>query len=243
MSENVKLNHLFERFGELRGSQPVKKTSESVSESFKKKLGEMSGSDESKPAPSRSRARRHQPPKIAKLEKELPEEQKNQPTMPKFVKSRRISMKHAKRLARYAPLIENAAKKHNVPVELICGVILQESGANPRARSHCGARGLMQLMPATARRFGVRNSYDPAQNIDGGVKYLRWLLDRFDGDIELALAGYNAGEGNVEKYGNKIPPFRETQAYVPAVLSFTQSIVDIFSEKLAVNLPAYARKA
>jgi soluble lytic murein transglycosylase-like protein len=101
----------------------------------------------------------------------------------------------------------------------------------------------MQLMPATARRFGVKNSYDPAQNIDGGVKYLRWLLDRFDGDIELALAGYNAGEGNVEKYGNKIPPFRETQAYVPAVLSFTQSIVEIFSVKLAANLPTYARKA
>jgi soluble lytic murein transglycosylase-like protein len=243
MSENVKLNHLIERFGEFRGMKPVKKTSESVSETFKKKLGEMSSPDEGKPAPRRSRGRRHQPPKIAKLKEELPEQQTRQPAMPKFVKSRNISMKHAKRLARYAPLIENAAKKYNVPVELICGVILQESGANPRARSHCGARGLMQLMPATARRFGVKNSYDPAQNIDGGVKYLRWLLDRFDGDIELALAGYNAGEGNVEKYGNKIPPFRETQAYVPAVLSFTQSIVEIFSVKLAANLPTYARKA
>jgi soluble lytic murein transglycosylase-like protein len=243
MSENVKLNNLIERFGDFRGLKPAKKTSESVSESFKKKLGEMAAPDEGEAVPSRSRARRHQPPKIAKLQKELPEQQEKQPTLPKFVKSRSISMKHAKRLARYAPLIESAARKHNVPVELICGVILQESGANHRARSHCGARGLMQLMPATARRFGVKNSYDPAQNIEGGVKYLRWLLDRFDGNIELALAGYNAGEGNVEKYGNKIPPFRETQAYVPAVLSFTQGIVDIFSEKLAMNLPAYARKA
>jgi len=248
MSENIKLNHLIERFGEFRNQQPAKKTSETVSESFKRKLDEMSAPVEGDAQPMRSRARRHQPPpKIAKLEHELPEQQQQQLdeqlTLPKSARSRNISMKHAKRLARFAPLIESAARKHNVPVELICGVILQESGANPRARSHCGARGLMQLMPATARRFGVRNSYDPAQNIDGGTKYLRWLLDRFDGDIELALAGYNAGEGNVEKYGNRIPPFKETQAYVPAVLSFTQSIVDIFSENLAFNLPTYARKA
>ena len=100
----------------------------------------------------------------------------------------------------------------------------------------------MQLMPATARRFGVRNSFNPAQNINAGTKYLRWLMDRFDGNVELALAGYNAGEGNVEKYGNKIPPFKETQAYVPSVLSYTQSMIDIFSTQIAQLLPGYARR-
>lgn len=251
MSENVKLKGLLERFGQFRELKPAKKTSESVSDSFKKRIEKMSVSPDRKRPRSRSYgARRHQPPKISNLKEEIPSkrqatsnEQDVLPKMPKSVKGRRISMKHAKRLARFAPLIERSAKKHKVPVELICGVILQESGGNSRAVSHCGARGLMQLMPATARRFGVRNSFDPAQNIDAGTKYLRFLLDRFDGKIELALAGYNAGEGNVAKYGNRIPPFKETQAYVPAVLSWTQSIIDIFSEQLAATLPTYARKA
>jgi len=160
---------------------------------------------------------------------------------------RSISLKHARRLAKYAPLIQSAARRHNVPVELICGIILQESGGNARARSHCGARGLMQLMPATARRFGVHNSYDPAQNIEGGVKYLRYLIDRFDGDLELVCAGYNAGEGNVAKYGNKIPPFRETRKYVPAVLGYTRAMTAILEATrptiATASLPDYARRA
>lgn len=163
------------------------------------------------------------------------------------IAKRSISLKHAKRLAKYAPLIQSAAKRHNVPVELICGVILQESGGNARARSHCGARGLMQLMPATARRFGVKNSYDPAQNIEGGVKYLRFLIDRFNGDLELVCAGYNAGEGNVAKYGNKIPPFRETRNYVPAVLGYTRAMTAILEATrptvATASLPDYARRA
>ena len=165
----------------------------------------------------------------------------------KNMAQRNISLKHARRLAKYAPHIQAAAKRYNVPVELICGVILQESGGNPKARSHCGARGLMQLMPATARRFGVKNSYDPAQNIDGGVKYLRFLIDRFKGDLELVCAGYNAGEGNVAKYGNKIPPFRETRNYVPAVLGYTRAMIKIMEATrpaIASNgLPDYARRA
>ncbi|HPQ80159.1 MAG TPA: lytic transglycosylase domain-containing protein [bacterium] len=155
--------------------------------------------------------------------------------------TRKITSVQARRLARYAPVIEFCAKKYNVPVELICGVILQESGGNPRAVSHCGARGLMQLMPGTAKRFGVKNSFDPVQNIDGGTRYLRFLLDKFEGKMDLALAGYNAGEGNVVKYGNRIPPFAETRGYVPAVLGYTQTLVNFFALK-GPALPANARR-
>jgi soluble lytic murein transglycosylase-like protein len=90
----------------------------------------------------------------------------------------------------------------------------QESSFKSRAISPKGARGLMQLMPLTAARFGVTNIFDPRQNIEGGARYLRFLLDRFDGNINLALAGYNAGEGAVEKFGWRIPPYSETQEYV-----------------------------
>jgi soluble lytic murein transglycosylase-like protein len=90
----------------------------------------------------------------------------------------------------------------------------QESSFKSRAISPKGARGLMQLMPPTAARFGVTNIFDPRQNIEGGARYLRFLLDHFDGDLNLALAGYNAGEGAVEKYGWRIPPYSETQEYV-----------------------------
>ncbi len=161
---------------------------------------------------------------------------------PQFSKPKTITTEQAHRLARYAPIIQDAAAKHNVPVELICGVILQESGGNARATSPAGAKGLMQLMPATARRFGVKNIYDPAQNIDGGTAYLRFLMDRFKGKIELVLAGYNAGEGNVEKYGNKIPPFAETKAYVPNVLGYTQSMINILLAAKSEELPANARR-
>lgn len=168
-------------------------------------------------------------------EKKEPQKSEHKPLQrPCFGKSKPISTEQAKRLAEYAPLIQESAAKHHVPVELICGVILQESGGNAKARSHCGAKGLMQLMPATARSLGVKNAYDPVQNIDGGTKYLRKLLDRFDGDVHLALAGYNAGEGAVVKHGNKIPPYKETQHYVPSVLGYTQSMVEILlaSEQL-----------
>ena len=159
---------------------------------------------------------------------------------PQLGKPKTISGVQAQRLSRYAPMIQDAARRNNVPVELICGVILQESGGNHRAVSSSGAKGLMQLMDPTAKRFGVANSFDPKQNIEGGTKYLRFLLDRFHGNVQLALAGYNAGEKNVEKHGNKIPPFRETQNYVPAVLGYTQSMIEILSE--APRMPANARR-
>lgn len=126
-----------------------------------------------------------------------------------------------RKLATYKPYIKAAAARYDLPEELIAGVIWQESRANPRAVSHCGAMGLMQLMPGTARHLGVSNAFHPGQNIDGGAKYLRQMLDKF-GKVEHAVAAYNAGPGNVQKYGG-IPPFRETRDYVPKVLGGAQS--------------------
>lgn len=120
-------------------------------------------------------------------------------------------------------LIRQAAQQHGISEGLIKAVMHTESGFNINARSPVGAQGLMQLMPATARRFNVNNAYDPQQNIFAGAKYLSWLLKRFNGDTRLAIAAYNAGEGNVDKYGG-IPPFRETQDYVRRVTSRYQNL-------------------
>jgi soluble lytic murein transglycosylase-like protein len=131
-----------------------------------------------------------------------------------------VSGAMAGRRERYAPLISAAATRHGVDPNLVHAAIRAESAYRSRAKSHAGACGLMQLIPATAKRFGVRDIWDPEQNIEGGVAYLRFLQGRFDGDIRLALAAYNAGEGAVAKYGNRIPPYRETQTYVRRVLGY-----------------------
>jgi soluble lytic murein transglycosylase-like protein len=131
-----------------------------------------------------------------------------------------VSVATAARRNRYAPIIDAEAARQGIDPNLVHAVIRAESAYRPSARSHAGACGLMQLMPATAKRFGVRDIWDPAQNIRGGVAYLRFLVDRFDGDIHLVLAAYNAGEGAVEKHGNRIPPYRETRAYVRRVLEY-----------------------
>lgn len=122
----------------------------------------------------------------------------------------------ALRLDEYRPEIARSAMEHGVDEALVRAVIHAESAYRANARSHKGAQGLMQLIPATATRFGVTDAYDPAQNIAGGVQYLAWLLNRFNGDIRLATAGYNAGEGAVDRHGG-VPPYAETQVYVERV--------------------------
>ena len=121
--------------------------------------------------------------------------------------------------------IEQSAHNNQIESELIHAVMHVESAYKVHAQSHKGAQGLMQLMPATAHRLGVKNSYDPAQNIEGGAKYLRELLTLFNNDVTLAIAAYNAGENAVIRYGNKIPPYKETQAYVPKVLSIYKALM------------------
>jgi soluble lytic murein transglycosylase-like protein len=116
------------------------------------------------------------------------------------------------------PHVREAARRHRLDEALLMALIEVESGFRADALSPAGAIGLMQLMPQTARRFGVADPWQPLANLDGGARYLRHLLGLFDGDLRLALAGYNAGEGSVLAAGRRIPPFKETQAYVPAVL-------------------------
>jgi hypothetical protein len=122
--------------------------------------------------------------------------------------------------------IVDSSRRYGIDPLLIYSQMHQESSFKINARSYKGASGLMQLMPATARRFGVTSIYDPRQNIDAGVKYMRWLLDTFRGDVVLALAGYNAGEGAVMKYGWNVPPYRETQEYVRRITSRYNQISD-----------------
>lgn len=122
------------------------------------------------------------------------------------------------RRTRYEGLIAANARRYGLPPDLLHAVIRTESAYDHTAVSRAGAQGLMQLMPGTAARYGVRDSFDPIQNVKGGAAYLRDLLDMFDQDLRLALAGYNAGENAVIKYGYQIPPYSETQGYVRKVL-------------------------
>ena len=125
---------------------------------------------------------------------------------------------------RYDSIIETAAISASIEPNLLRAVIVVESGFNSRAVSKRGAVGLMQLMPATASRFGVSNPYDPRENVHAGAQYLKFLIDRFGQDVRLALAAYNAGEEAVNRNGGQIPPFTETMAYVPRVLKIYRKL-------------------
>jgi soluble lytic murein transglycosylase-like protein len=127
-------------------------------------------------------------------------------------------------IAKYIPIIDSAARAYGLDPKLVHAVIRAESGYNPNALSPKGAVGMMQLIPATAQRYGVRNSNDPTENIHGGSRYLSDLVKMFNGNVELALAGYNAGENAVIRAGNRIPPYPETMAYVPKVMGFYRSV-------------------
>ena len=136
----------------------------------------------------------------------------------------RVARVHPARRARFAPLIESIARDYSVSAALLHAVITVESGYDPRARSPRGASGLMQLMPATARRYAVRNVWDPRQNVEAGARYLRDLLALFRNDLPLALAAYNAGENAVIRHGGRIPPYRETREYVPRVMEHYRAL-------------------
>lgn len=123
--------------------------------------------------------------------------------------------------------IKTSCSKYDLDPNLVKAVIKAESNFNPDAVSPKNAEGLMQLMPSTAKQYGVLDSFDPSSNIEGGVKVLKDLIDHFDGDLKLALAGYNAGKGAVIKYGNKIPPYPETQQYVKKVIKFYDKLSSV----------------
>jgi len=138
-------------------------------------------------------------------------------------------------------IFEQAAKKYNVPVNLLKAIGKAESDFDVNAVSRCGAQGVMQLMPATAAELGVKDSFDAEQNIMGGTKYIADLLKKYDGDTSLALAAYNAGMNNVKKYGG-IPPFEETQNYVVKVTNYMRQGVDAGDATVKVNTPVTSSK-
>lgn len=122
-----------------------------------------------------------------------------------------------KAASHWSPLIDQVAAEHGMDARLLHAIVTVESAYDPQARSHAGALGLMQVIPATGKRFGANDLFDPLQNLRAGTAYLAWLKRRFGGDLTLMLAAYNAGEGAVQRHGNRVPPFNETRQYVRKV--------------------------
>lgn len=152
----------------------------------------------------------------------------NVPTNPKakyvlIMREKRIILRYDIDVNKFDQFISNSSNKHNIDPALVRAVIKAESNFNHRAVSPVGAQGLMQLMPATASQLQVDDAFHPEKNIEGGVRYLSYLLKLYRGNLTLALAAYNAGEGAVAKYHNQVPPYRETRNYVKRVLSFYNS--------------------
>jgi soluble lytic murein transglycosylase-like protein len=143
----------------------------------------------------------------------------------------------------YGDIINKVASAYQLHPALLRAIIKVESNYNKKAVSPKGAEGLMQLMPGTAKRFGVSDSFDPEQNITGGAKYLRFLFDEFgDNNLNLVLAGYNAGENAVKKYGNAIPPYKETQRYVKKVRSYYLGAMNYATSEKAPSIYKYVNK-
>jgi len=143
------------------------------------------------------------------------------------IREKRILFRPGMDVQKFDPIIVRASEKYSIDSALIKAVIKAESNFNHRAVSPVGARGLMQLMPQTASSLKVADSFHPENNIEGGVRYLRYLLNLFNGNLPLALAAYNAGEGAVIRYRNTIPPYRETQTYVRRVLDYYHQYRDV----------------
>jgi soluble lytic murein transglycosylase-like protein len=141
---------------------------------------------------------------------------------------RRTARANPAQRKQFAPMVAAVAREYKLSPALLHAVITVESGYNPNARSVKGASGLMQLMPATAKRYEVTDIWDPKQNVDGGARYLRDLLSMFNNDLGLALAAYNAGEAAVIQHGNRIPPYPETRNYVPHVLQHYHLYADAY---------------
>jgi soluble lytic murein transglycosylase-like protein len=169
--------------------------------------------------------------KVTPQARALPLTTRRTPTLP-TASLAGVSVAAGTGLDAYKDLVQAAAHKYGLQPELLAAVAQTESGFNPRAQSGAGAKGLMQIMDSTARGLGITDSFDPAQSLDGGARFLSGLVKQFNGDVRLALAAYNAGPVAVKKYGG-IPPYEETQRYVPKVLAQA----DAFRRIFAANLP------